>query len=183
MRRIKRLFNKIKISFYSPKALINYYRKNGMVIGENCEINKNVNIIAEPYLISLGNCVRITSGVKFITHDGGLFVPRNMNNIKAICPKIELADRFGKIIIGNNVHIGVDSITMPGVTIGNNVVIGAGAVVTKDIPDNTVAVGVPAKPIESIEEYVVKNKKHFLFTKKMTYEEKKAIIVGAKKNE
>lgn len=54
--------------------------------------------------------------------------------------------------IGNDVWIGGNVTIVPGVTIGNNVVIGAGAVVTKDIPDNSLAVGVPAKVIRKLEE-------------------------------
>jgi len=53
------------------------------------------------------------------------------------------------IIIGNNVEIGSNAVILPGVTIGDNVTIGAGAVVNKDIPDGSVAVGVPAKVIKS----------------------------------
>ena len=51
---------------------------------------------------------------------------------------------------------------MPGVTIGDNVVIGAGAVVTKDIPSNSVAVGVPAKVIKTADEYLAKLKSESL---------------------
>lgn len=51
---------------------------------------------------------------------------------------------------------------MPGVTIGSNVVIGAGAVVTKDIPDNSVAVGVPARVIKTADEYLEKIKRESL---------------------
>ena len=43
-----------------------------------------------------------------------------------------------------------------GVTIGNNVIIGAGSIVTKDIPDNSVAVGVPARVIRTTDEYLNK---------------------------
>ncbi|MEZ3518783.1 MAG: sugar O-acetyltransferase [Muribaculaceae bacterium] len=55
------------------------------------------------------------------------------------------------IIVGNNVWIGANVTVVPGVTIGDNCVIGAGSVVTKDIPDNTVAVGNPCKVIKSID--------------------------------
>ncbi len=55
------------------------------------------------------------------------------------------------IIVGNNVLIGANVTVVPGVTIGDNCVIGAGSVVTKDIPDNTVAVGNPCKVIKSID--------------------------------
>ena len=56
-----------------------------------------------------------------------------------------------EIRIGNDVWLGANVTVLPGVTIGNNVVIGAGAVVNKDIPDNSLAVGVPAKVIKEIE--------------------------------
>lgn len=53
--------------------------------------------------------------------------------------------------IGNDVWLGGNVTILPGVSIGNNVVVGAGAVVTKDIPDNSLAVGVPAKVIKKLE--------------------------------
>ena len=51
---------------------------------------------------------------------------------------------------------------MPGVTIGNNCIVGTGSIVTKDIPDNSVAVGIPAKVIKSTNEYLEKIKKESL---------------------
>ncbi len=59
------------------------------------------------------------------------------------------------VTIGNDVWIGGNVTILPGVTIGNNVVIAAGAVVNKDIPDNCVAAGVPAKVIKEIEDDTV----------------------------
>jgi len=56
------------------------------------------------------------------------------------------------ITIGDNVWLGGNVVVNPGVHIGNNVVIGAGSVVTKDIPDNMVAVGNPCKVIREITE-------------------------------
>ncbi len=53
--------------------------------------------------------------------------------------------------IGNDVWIGGNVTILPGVTIGNNVVVAAGAVVTKDVPDNTLVGGVPAKVIKPLE--------------------------------
>ena len=57
-----------------------------------------------------------------------------------------------KVRIGNNVWIGGNTVICPGVTVGNNCVIGAGSVVTRDIPDWTVAAGNPCRVIRSITE-------------------------------
>ena len=54
------------------------------------------------------------------------------------------------VVIGNNVWIGGSVTILPGVTIGNNVTVGAGAVVTRDVPDNVVVAGNPAKVIRHI---------------------------------
>ena len=55
--------------------------------------------------------------------------------------------------IGRNCWIGAGAIILPGITIGDNVVVGAGSVVTKDIPDNVVAVGNPCKTLRKINEH------------------------------
>lgn len=107
----------------------------------------------EPWIITLGNNVHITDGVKFITHDGGTLLFRNK------IPDLEITK---PIVVGNDVYIGNNVIILPGVTIGNNVVIGAGAVVSKDIPDNSVAVGVPARVIKTADEYLEKLKNESL---------------------
>lgn len=55
------------------------------------------------------------------------------------------------IVIGDNVWLGGGVIVLPGVTIGENTVVGSGAVVTKDLPPNVVAVGNPARVIRQVE--------------------------------
>jgi len=66
------------------------------------------------------------------------------------------------VTIGDNVWIGGNSVINPGVTIGNNCVIGSGSVVVNDIPENSIAVGNPAKVIRQITEedkkYYFKNR-------------------------
>ena len=165
------LVRKIRVRLASNEGFNNILRSEGVKVGSNCVINKDVNFGTEPYLVSVGDNVRITTGVKLITHDGGLWVPRRLGLID------ERADRFGRITIGSNVNIGWNAIIMPGVTIGDNCVIGAGAVVTKDIPSNSVVIGVPAKAFETVEEYAEKNKNRVVLTKGMGYEEKKKYLM------
>lgn len=62
-----------------------------------------------------------------------------------ISPGVNLA---GNVSVGDYSHVGIGASVINGINIGQNVTIGAGAVVTKDIPDNAVAVGVPAKIIK-----------------------------------
>jgi acetyltransferase-like isoleucine patch superfamily enzyme len=57
---------------------------------------------------------------------------------------------FGKVTIKKNACIGIGAIICPGVTIGQNAVVAAGAVVTKDVPDNVLVGGNPAKVIKTI---------------------------------
>ena len=120
---LKRCIKQLIFSQFNLGLSTNYtkFLRNGGKIGENCEIFPNVEFGSEPYLITIGNNVRITNGVKFVTHDGGVWVLRNLG-LKDI-------DCFGEIIIGDNVHIGWNAIIMPNVKIGDNCVIGAGAVV------------------------------------------------------
>lgn len=105
------------------------------------EIFSSAFLGGESYLVEIDNHVRINNNVTFITHDGGEWVLREMD------PSLSDVDLFGIIKVGNNIQINNDVMIMliiPGVTIGNNCIIGAGAIVTKDIPYNSVAVGIPA---------------------------------------
>lgn len=114
--------------------------------------------------------MRINSGVQLVTHDGGVWV------LRWLYDELRQADLFGSIVIGNNVHIGTNAIIMPGVTIGSNCVIGCGAVVTKNIPDYSIAVGVPARVIETVDEYRWKNESRMESTKGMSRQEKKEYL-------
>lgn len=106
-----------------------------------------------------------------MTHDGGLWVLRNLYQ------DMKSADYFGRIIIEDNVNIGWNVIIMPGVKIGKNSVVGCGAVVTKDVPENSIVAGVPAKVIETTEEYYNKKKGKTLPTKSMSGREKQKYIL------
>lgn len=141
---------------------IGYARSLGVTVGEGCRLIK-VDFSTEPYLITLGNHVSATA-TRFETHDGGVWVFRDRN------PDIDIVK---PIRVGDNVFIGYGTIILPGVTIGSNVVIGAGSVVSKDIPDNSIAAGVPARVIKSTLDYEIKNLNSGFPTKKMSESEKK----------
>ena len=122
------------IIFYDIKK---YARYIGVEIGDNCRIY-TTQFGSEPFLISIGNNVTITSGVRFLTHDGSTWLFKD-----------EKGRRFNykRIKIGNNIFIGVNSIIMPGVIIDDDVIVASGSVVTKSIPKGSIVAGVPAKII------------------------------------
>lgn len=163
---LKRLIQKYKIWKANNDQYIDILRKSGLKVGEGCIISKTAYFGGEPWLISIGNNTRITKDVSFITHDGGLWTLRKMHLIS------DEAVKYGSITIGDNCNISWNAIIMPGVRIGNNCIIAAGAVVTKDVPDNTVWGGVPAKQIETIEEYCNKIQDHTVDTYSMNELEK-----------
>lgn len=162
-----KFFDSIRVKLMSTSKRADLYRKYGVKIGQGCSIAYNVEFGSEPYLISIGNDVRITAGVEFVTHDGGMWVVRNMY------PGYKSMDLIRPIRIGNNVHIGTNATIMPGVSIGNNCIIACGAVVTKDVPDNTIVGGIPARVIETVSEYVEKNKEKYIETKGLSGEDKR----------
>lgn len=149
---IKRLIKKL---LYGPKAdsdtYVNYLKSIGCKIGDRVTVyDPRETIIDEtrPCLITIGDDVKITSGVKILTHGYDWSVLAGLYDV--------VLGSAGNVKIGNNVFIGMNSIILKGVNIGNNVVIGAGSVVNKDVPDNSVVAGNPAKFIMSIEDYYKK---------------------------
>lgn len=122
-------------------------KKMGLTKGDNVFINFG-SIIDESFcwLISIGNNVTLAPNVHILAHD-------------ASTKKTLGFTKVGRVHIGNHVFIGAGTIVMPGVNIGDKVVVGAGSVVTKDIPSNSLATGIPARVISSFEEYMEKEKK------------------------
>lgn len=74
------------------------------------------------------------------------------------------------IHVGENCWIGAGVIVLPGITIGNNVVVGAGSIVTKDLPDNVIAVGNPCKVLRTVSE---KDKEYYFKDRKINWEKLK----------
>lgn len=152
---IKDLFKKIRKYWLcrTAKGYEQWLRENGVVIGDNLMLFNHRSIrfdTSSPGLIEIGKNVSITADVSILTHDFCASVFRNKY--------FDYIPGRSKVKIGNNVYIGQKAIILRGVTIGDNVIIGAGSVVTKDIPLDSVAAGVPAKVICSLEEYYQKRK-------------------------
>ena len=115
-------------------------------IGNYCNLGRDNHITA---------CHRITIGDGLLTGQHVIITDNTHGGLSKEEEFIEPAKRDlkskGEVIIGNNVWLGDKVAVLPGVHIGNNVIVGANSVVTKDIPDNCIAVGAPARIIKTIE--------------------------------
>ncbi len=107
-----------------------------MKIGKNIIINKGATILS-PGIVEIEDNVLIAPEVKITTVDHDLSDRHNLFHFK-------------KVTLRENAWICMGAIICPGVTIGRNAVVAAGAVVTKDVPDNTVVGGNPARVIKTI---------------------------------
>lgn len=148
MQMIKKILRKL---FYLVKSkplsedeqsqvIIKRIRTGGGNVGENVDILSSVIDLGEPYLISIGNNVTLTT-MRLLTHDAST--------------KKELGySKVGRVTIGDNVFVGAGTIILPDTKIGSKVIIGAGSVVSSDVPDNCVACGSPCRPICSYDDYM-----------------------------
>ena len=105
----------------------NFFANHGLVILDCAPVKFGDNVFIAP------NCGFYTAGHPIDKEDRRKFLEYAM-----------------PINVGDDVWVGGNVCVMPGVNIGNNVIIGAGSVVTKDIPDDTVAYGNPCRPIRKI---------------------------------
>ena len=115
-----------------PKYYFLVHHKDNLKIGEKTDIGAFTYINAKKGII-------IEKNVQIGSHCS-IYTESTIDNKK------------GEIIIKENARIGTHSTVMPGVTIGKNSVVGAHSFVDKDIPDNSLALGVPIKIIGKIEE-------------------------------
>lgn len=160
---------------YTTEKLI----RMGMKVGKN--FGRLNGVILDPshcWLIQIGDNVTMAPRVHILCHD-------------ASTKQFLGYTKIGHVTIGDNVFIGAESVVLPNVTIGSNVIIGANSTVAKDIPDNVVVAGNPAKIICSIEEYLDKHKtnmktapvygEEYTLRQNVTEEKKKQMIVELEK--
>ncbi len=137
----------LRLAMISSSAKINalLHRLRGVCIGKKVKIAQDVLLDpVEPGSIILEDYVILNSGVTILAHTN---------------PTLPLYEYMGPRIvklvrIKEGSWIGKGAIVLPGVTIGRYCVIGARAVVTKDIPDFTLALGIPARPVQSLSIYI-----------------------------
>ncbi|WP_334073245.1 MULTISPECIES: sugar O-acetyltransferase [Paenibacillus] len=163
----ERVENKLKIREYNLLRPDEPEKRDALIrsilghAGENvhieppfhCDYGKNITV-GKNFFTNF-NCTILDVG-KVVIGDNVMFAP-NVAIYTAGHPIHPDSRNSGyeygiAITIGNNVWIGGNVVVNPGVTIGNNVVIGSGSVVTKDIPDNVIAVGNPCKVVREITE-------------------------------
>jgi acetyltransferase-like isoleucine patch superfamily enzyme len=134
--------------------------EDGLVMDDNVIIGRNTMVLAKSGPIRLGSRTSIgsnsvivsMSGVEFgkcVLVAGGCSFSAGAYHMDDLSQPImdQGAYSNGPIIIEDNVWIGTGAVILDGVKIGKNAVIGAGAIVNKDIPENAIAAGVPAKVI------------------------------------
>ena len=148
---IKKLFGKTEKGFYIEPPFRCDYGYN-IFIGKNFYSNYNCTIL-DCAAVTIGDNVMFAPNVSILTAGHPIHHEMRNTGLEYAFP----------ITIGNNVWIGANVVVNPGVTIGNNTIIGSGSVVTKDIPDNVIAVGNPCKVMREITEedilYYFKDKK------------------------
>ena len=137
----KKIMHKIR-----DEVNIDLLKSRGLEIGRNCNIQSGV-VIDKCHCchIFIGDDVTLSPRVIILAHDAS--TKRHLGYT-----------RIGKVIIGNKVFIGAGSIILPGTIIGDNSIIGAGSVVSKNIPENSVAAGNPARVLCSLEDFLSKHK-------------------------
>lgn len=161
---IQKIIEKLRKSLYPPQKWAKYL---GVNLGEHCMVGKD-HWSTEPYLITIGNHVQLTDGVRLHTHGGG-------NSVRKFDPTF---DCFGKVIIGDWVYVGAGSQIMPGVTIGEGALIAAGSIVTKSVAPGMVVAGNPARVLCTTAEYYEKNNKFNTKTKGLSYKKKREMLLS-----
>jgi Acetyltransferase (isoleucine patch superfamily) len=130
-------------------------------VGNDCTVMER-KIPLCPQLISLGDNVHLASKVFLIPHDA---IHLCLNNLEKFAEEGDTPykEKIGCIEIGDNVFIGSNTTVLYDVRIGSNVIVGAGSLVNRDIPDNSVAVGTPARVIGTFDDFIAKRRKAHMY--------------------
>ena len=150
IKRFQHIILKIRLKFASPTKRAKIMKNKFYRCGKNVELY-TIDFGTEPYLISIHDNVVCAANVRFINHDISCYRLAKYINI----PNSAI-DSVGPIELFENSFIGAYTILMPGCSVGKNSVIAAGSIVTKQVPDEEVWGGVPAKFIMTTDDYAEK---------------------------
>lgn len=143
--RLERMYHSVRLLLLRyPSKRAAYLKKHDILgaMGENCRWGPWL-VPLYPKLIKLHDNVHVHKTVKVVTHD-------MLNNYLHLShPDVDFGSRekLGCVEMMDNVYIAMGVTIMPDVRIGKDCIITAGSVVSSDIPENSVAAGIPAKPI------------------------------------
>ena len=167
---IRRALRRAVSEYRVRRDPVRFARSLGVRVGDDCRFIATTVTSwgSEPYLITIGDHVTLTAGVRLITHDGAVWPFRRDH------PEI---DRFGPITIEDDCFLGLGAMVLPGVTIGASSVVGAGAIVHRDVPARSVVAGVPARVVCSIDDYWAKHASSFLHIRGRTEADKRRILL------
>lgn len=163
--------SRLRVRFFSffarhartPRLIALFWRLAGLHF-EGHELRHDC-VFDAPGCVHIAEGTFINYGCVFHTSYGmaEISIGRNCDlapQVMFMCTTHEMGDatrragiplRYESIQVGNGVWIGTRATIMPGVSIGDGAVIGAGALVTRDVPANTVVVGVPAKALRTLD--------------------------------
>ena len=165
---VRKLRRTIKLNRYNDFTIAEYFREQGALIGKDNRIEVR-SLGADPYLIQIGDHCTIGPDVSFLCHDGATWL---------FTEEYPSLQKFGSIRILDNCFIGLRAILLGNVIIGPNSIVGAGAVVTRDVPPDTVVAGNPARVVSTVDSY--KEKASRIWEEQMPMDYLKGLSKGKK---
>ena len=158
---LKQLFAEVGENCYIESPYFANWGGHHVHLGSNIYANAGLKLVDDTH-IYIGDCTMLGPNVVLATAGHPIDPELRARGLQYNMP----------VRIGKNCWLGAGVIVMPGVTIGDNVVIGAGSIVTRDIPDNVVAVGNPCRVLRAVGEH---DKKYYYRDKEIdpTFFEKK----------